>query len=102
MHSGHFIERCHVCGTVISQCRCMDCSKMIILGTCSKCTTGPKEKPMHKIVVIDGNGATTEYITEDYSLNNNVLRIATSEGDQTLINLRADVWTSITIKRLPQ
>ena len=35
-HAGHFIKKCRVCMTVISQCRCPG-PKPIIMGVCDKC-----------------------------------------------------------------
>lgn len=34
----HFIRKCGVCGTVISQCRCFDCNKTVILDICDNCS----------------------------------------------------------------
>jgi len=33
----HFIKKCGVCGTILSQCRCMDCRKTVILDVCEAC-----------------------------------------------------------------
>lgn len=35
--SGHFIEKCKYCSKVISQCRCMDKNKAVILSICDDC-----------------------------------------------------------------
>ena len=45
MVSGHFVEKCKECGVVISQCRCFDCNKQLILSVCDKC----KEKRLKVI-----------------------------------------------------
>lgn len=34
----HFIKLCAYCGTVISQCRCMDKNKPLTYGCCDKCS----------------------------------------------------------------
>lgn len=36
----HFQENCIKCGVLISQCRCADCSKVVISGLCNKCGKG--------------------------------------------------------------
>jgi len=33
----HFIKKCKVCLTVMSQCRCMDCGKKVEWGVCEVC-----------------------------------------------------------------
>lgn len=33
----HFKKICKKCNTVIAQCRCMDCNKVIEYGVCEKC-----------------------------------------------------------------
>jgi hypothetical protein len=39
--SGHFIEKCKWCGVVISQCRCADPNKSVILSVCKECQSHP-------------------------------------------------------------
>jgi hypothetical protein len=34
---GHFKEICKMCGTIISQCRCMDCNKEVTYNICDAC-----------------------------------------------------------------
>lgn len=33
----HFIVKCEMCGTVLSQCRCMSCSKEVKYSVCDAC-----------------------------------------------------------------
>ena len=35
--NNHYIKKCKECGTVVSQCRCYDKNKPIILVICDKC-----------------------------------------------------------------
>jgi hypothetical protein len=35
--SEHFIVKCKNCGSIISQCRCMDLNKTVRYSTCDKC-----------------------------------------------------------------
>ena len=44
----HFIEKCKECGTVISQCRCMDQNKRVILNTCESCKEKAKRVEQEK------------------------------------------------------
>ena len=37
MTHNHYIEKCNICGTVISQCRCAMKEKRIIYSICDKC-----------------------------------------------------------------
>lgn len=39
--SGHYIEKCKWCGTVIGQCRCADPDKPITLSVCKECQSHP-------------------------------------------------------------
>ena len=38
----HYIKICKICGTVISQCRCMSCEKTRQEGICKKCEERPE------------------------------------------------------------
>ncbi len=42
---GHYIELCRECGTVISQCRCMNPTKETRYGICDACRGVPQEEP---------------------------------------------------------
>jgi hypothetical protein len=45
---GHFKRICDKCGTVIAQCRCMDCNKTVVHSICDKCKAAaatPRTEP---------------------------------------------------------
>jgi len=45
MSSGHYIKRCSRCNTIIGQCRCLSCDKIIEWGICESCKgKGPAQK----------------------------------------------------------
>ena len=42
--TGHFITYCSQCNEIISQCRCMDCSKDVRFEVCDRCKEKNEEK----------------------------------------------------------
>jgi len=38
---------CSVCGKIITQCRCMDCNKTVVLAICKECAANTIEKNVH-------------------------------------------------------
>lgn len=53
--SGHFIEKCIICGIVISQCQCPSKDKEIRYSLCKSCKDNDKsEMDKEEVVLCDG------------------------------------------------
>lgn len=90
----HFIERCKICNTVISQCRCSSPDKEQRWGICDKC----KESNKPESLVIKNNNKFIEIgdIVDIFFENNNtiysakLLSIPFKQGDCFIVERMND------------